>query len=276
MSNSFVHNRYESVEGRTKILIVEDDDDFATDFEEMARNLGGKSFDMLRATSVEEGISSVDSLGDELPDIAIVDVGLEDSNGLDFVRWARDNQLPFPIIVVSQNELDEVQYDGKAVSLPVLKELGATEFQSKSTISASYPDFVKFIFAVRMEFERMLDIADRPDKVFHSTLSRDTITDLTMALKICRPSAISGVASQEFLSRDKREMIALYLESAINKEQLRLRYTLELSIRDKIRAFSGAVATSSSEEKEKSGGGESKLARFSHAVSRLWSPSRLP
>jgi CheY-like chemotaxis protein len=256
-------------DGQKVILIVEDDDDFVGDLEAISRGIAGSKVDWQRASSVSEGLSRLDASPAPAPDIAIVDIGLPDESGLEFVRQVRERKYAFPIVVISQNELGEVQFEGRAMSLHQLKDLGSTEFQSKTAISGSTEGFLRFVIAVSDEFDRILALADRPDRIFHSTLSRDTIGDLDRAIALCgRGIGRRQIRTAGDKNATSQDMMIHLLESAISKERLRLQYTLNMSIRDKLNAFTSPIEQVDVDSPQSA---RPTLLRIAHAFVRIWS-----
>lgn len=224
---------------RTRILIVEDNDDFVRDVETTASHFSDQPIEWSRARGIAEALDLIGADESPLPDVAVVDVGLVDGSGLDFVRRARERNFVFPIVVISQNELDQVRYDGAPLSRPQLMEIGANDFQSKTKISESQRDFLRLVISIATEFDRIFKLVDKPDRQFHASISKQALFDLRVAARLCRSSEnTTKLAKTDNGTTTVLETAIFLIEGVASREKLRLDYTLKLSINDRMRAFS--------------------------------------
>ena len=81
------------------LLIVDDDNPFR---ERLARAMEKKGFEVFQAESVQKGIESVKS---KKPGFAVVDLRLNDGNGLEVVKEIQSNNSSSRIITVSYTHL---------------------------------------------------------------------------------------------------------------------------------------------------------------------------
>ena len=218
----------------THILLLDDDDVFVDDVENVSRNIAIRPIEWSRATTIQEALSL---LANSVPDIAVVDIGLIGENGLDFVRAVRERSFVFPIILISQNELNELVYNGSEISMPSLIQLGANEFQTKTQISISQKNFINFVVSTADGFGRLYEQADKPDREFHSALSKQAIVDLSRALDLFRKLSASEsvrvkkdpLASDDWASRE----IVILVDGVIARERMRLEYAVNLTISER-------------------------------------------
>jgi len=77
-----------------KVLIVDDNDDLRTIF---ARAFDRRHFSVLVAV---DGITAIESLHAELPDVLILDVNMPRLSGFDVLRYVRENQATKDVKVV--------------------------------------------------------------------------------------------------------------------------------------------------------------------------------
>ena len=225
---------------KTRVLIVEDDDEFVGDVRLIASNMHGENIEWVRARGVSEAIALISGDNVAMPDVAVVDVGLADGNGFDFVKRVRDQNLIFPIVVISQNELIDVRYLGLPVSRPTLMDIGANEFKSKTDISGGQIEFISLIISIAKEFDRLFELAERPDRQFHTSISRQALADLRAAARLCRtlPTNLTTNASPVDMPLG---MVIFLIEGVASRERLRLDYTLKLSLADRVRVANPVI-----------------------------------
>ncbi len=106
-------------EGETlgRLLIVDDDERF---LKRLARAMDRRGFDVTTAASVEEGVATAQSL---YPEHAVVDLRLEDGNGLDVVQSIQQHVPDCRIIVLTG-------YGNIATAVAAVKA-GAVDYLSK-------------------------------------------------------------------------------------------------------------------------------------------------
>lgn len=109
-----------------KILIIEDEENIK---KFVAALFEANNYQVLSAKSVDNGISVFKS---HLPDLVILDLGLPDRDGMDFIRIIREEFLT-PIIVLSarSNEKDKVEALDMGANDYVTKPFGSAELLAR-------------------------------------------------------------------------------------------------------------------------------------------------
>ena len=108
-------------DGRTTILLVEDNPDDALLIQEMLADADGGSFEWIHAERLSEGL---DELSAGSADVVLLDLSLPDSHGLDTFATAHSHAPETPIILLTG--LDDEELAVQAV------QLGAQDYLSKS------------------------------------------------------------------------------------------------------------------------------------------------
>jgi two-component system response regulator RegA len=100
-----------------KLLLVDDDDRF---LRRLGRAMEKRGFEVATATSVADGIAVADS---QVPDYAVVDLRLDDGNGLEVVQAIREHRPHCRIVVLTG-------YGNIATAVAAVKA-GAVDYLSK-------------------------------------------------------------------------------------------------------------------------------------------------
>ena len=100
-----------------RLLLVDDDERFLT---RLSRAMAKRGFEVATATSVEEGIKVADQTD---PDYALVDLRLEDGNGLEVVQQIREHRPECRVVVLTG-------YGNIATAVAAVKA-GAVDYLSK-------------------------------------------------------------------------------------------------------------------------------------------------
>ena len=100
-----------------RLLLVDDDERFLT---RLSRAMVKRGFEVSTATSVEEGIKVADQSD---PDYALVDLRLEDGNGLEVVQQIREHRPECRVVVLTG-------YGNIATAVAAVKA-GAVDYLSK-------------------------------------------------------------------------------------------------------------------------------------------------
>jgi two-component system response regulator RegA len=100
-----------------KLLLVDDDDRF---LRRLGRAMEKRGFEVATATSVADGIAVADS---QAPDYAVVDLRLDDGNGLEVVQVIREHRPHCRIVVLTG-------YGNIATAVAAVKA-GAVDYLSK-------------------------------------------------------------------------------------------------------------------------------------------------
>jgi two-component system response regulator RegA len=100
-----------------RLLMVDDDERFLT---RLSRAMTKRGFEVDTATSVDEGIQVVDRTA---PDYALVDLRLEDGNGLEVVQQIREHRPECRVVVLTG-------YGNIATAVAAVKA-GAVDYLSK-------------------------------------------------------------------------------------------------------------------------------------------------
>jgi two-component system response regulator RegA len=100
-----------------RLLLVDDDERFLT---RLSRAMAKRGFEVSTATSVEEGIKVADQTD---PDYALVDLRLEDGNGLEVVQQIREHRPECRVVVLTG-------YGNIATAVAAVKA-GAVDYLSK-------------------------------------------------------------------------------------------------------------------------------------------------
>ena len=118
-----------------KILVIEDENNIRS-FMETTLEAGG--YQVLTAGTREQGIMMFSS---HVPDLVILDLGLPDGDGLDFIRIARQ-ESSVPILVLSARTLES----DKVAAL----DLGANDYVTKPFGTAELMARVRAALRIRM------------------------------------------------------------------------------------------------------------------------------
>lgn len=104
--------------GPQQVLVVEDDDAISKLLKIVLERTG------YIVTVANDYSTAMTKLQDTVPSLVMLDVGLPDGNGLDLLRWIRDDAgLSVPVVVVSAYRQDE--------NVTKAFDLGANDFVSK-------------------------------------------------------------------------------------------------------------------------------------------------
>ena len=99
------------------LLLVDDDRPF---LQRLARAMESRGFDVSTAETVSDGIAQVNR---QLPDYCVVDMRLDDGNGLDVVGVLKDKQADTRVVVLTG-------YGNIATAVTAVK-LGAIDYLAK-------------------------------------------------------------------------------------------------------------------------------------------------
>ena len=102
---------------KTRVLVIDDEPPIRR---LLRTSLGAEGFEVLEAENAEQALALI---GDAKPDIAILDLGLPDLDGLDVIRGVRGTGSKMPIIVLSSRDGER----GKVEAL----DLGADDYVTK-------------------------------------------------------------------------------------------------------------------------------------------------
>ena len=102
---------------KTRVLVIDDEPPIRR---LLRTSLGAEGFEVLEAENAEQALALI---GDAKPDIAILDLGLPDLDGLDVIRGVRGSGSKMPIIVLSSRDGER----GKVEAL----DLGADDYVTK-------------------------------------------------------------------------------------------------------------------------------------------------
>ncbi len=102
---------------KTRVLVIDDEPPIRR---LLRTSLGAEGFEVLEAENAEQALALI---GDAKPDIAILDSGLPDLDGLDVIRGVRGTGSKMPIIVLSSRDGER----GKVEAL----DLGADDYVTK-------------------------------------------------------------------------------------------------------------------------------------------------
>jgi PAS domain S-box-containing protein len=121
-----------AIMARKRILVIDDEDDIR----EMFQRLLGESYKVLTAANGQEGLSL---MGEELPDLMIMDIAMPVMNGYQFLEKVKGDRRTedIPVIAISGVDTD----------IDRLKELGADEFLSKPFSSTVLLDTMQRLLA---------------------------------------------------------------------------------------------------------------------------------
>ena len=111
---------------REKILIVEDEKSIA---HFISTILTANGYDAMRASSGAEAMSMISS---HCPDLVILDLGLPDRDGLEFIRTVRQKYMT-PIVVLSArtDEMDKIEALDLGANDYITKPFGMMEFVAR-------------------------------------------------------------------------------------------------------------------------------------------------
>ena len=118
-----------------KILVIEDETNIRSFIQTVLETNG---YQVLTASTCQQGIMMFSS---HIPDMVILDLGLPDRDGLDFIRVARDIST-VPILVLSARTLEE----DKVAAL----DLGANDYVTKPFGTAELMARVRAALRIRM------------------------------------------------------------------------------------------------------------------------------
>jgi two-component system KDP operon response regulator KdpE len=102
---------------KTRVLVIDDEPPIRR---LLRTSLSAEGFEVLEAGTAEQGLALI---GSSKPDVAILDLGLPDLDGLDIIREVRCNGSKMPIIVLSSRSGER----GKVEAL----DLGADDYVTK-------------------------------------------------------------------------------------------------------------------------------------------------
>jgi CheY-like chemotaxis protein len=121
-----------AIMARKRILVIDDEDDIR----EMFQRLLSESYKVLTAANGQEGLSL---MGEELPDLVIMDIAMPVMNGYQFLEKVKGDRRTedMPVIAISGVDTD----------IDRLKELGADEFLSKPFSSTVLLDTMQRLLA---------------------------------------------------------------------------------------------------------------------------------
>lgn len=116
------------------ILIV---DDHLLFLEGMALYFSGQSFDVFSATDLTSAIEILDS-GIDL-DVALVDIDLSGSSGIEIIEYIKHNKLLIPVVVMSANE--------KASTISECLDAGASGYIPKTSSTAVMAEAISSVLS---------------------------------------------------------------------------------------------------------------------------------
>ncbi len=102
---------------KTRVLVIDDEPPIRR---LLRTSLGAEGFEVLEAGTAEQGLALI---GSSKPDLAILDLGLPDMDGLDVIRELRGGGSKMPVIVLSSRSGER----GKVEAL----DLGADDYVTK-------------------------------------------------------------------------------------------------------------------------------------------------
>lgn len=113
-----------------KILVIDDEISIRTFIKASLQNEG---YEIIEAGSVAEGLKAA---VDAHPNLVILDLGLPDGSGLDFVKRIREwSQVPIIVLTVDDNEATKVQLLDAGADDYITKPFGVSELIARLKVA---------------------------------------------------------------------------------------------------------------------------------------------